>query len=98
MGQLRAPKTLPAELDALPVEHVSEYVLEFARAHHIEFSRSGVDDWSEAVTRAAGDDVALDATEKLLVTLKKQQLISGRQMARLMTNHMRERKHVRPVQ
>ena len=97
MGQHHPLKSLPRDLDSLPKTQVSEFVLDFARAHHVEFERTGLDDWAEAVTRAAGDDVALDLTEKLLVTLKKRQLINGRQMARLMTNHMRECKDVRPV-
>lgn len=94
MRRHQAVTPLPTDLDALPTTMVSEFVREFAVAHHVSFERTGLDDWAEAATRAAGDDVSLDATEKLLVTLKKRHLISGRQMARLMTNHMRERKHV----
>ena len=73
---------------------MSEFVKQFALAKHIQFKRSGLDDWAEAVTRASGDDVKLDGTGKLLVTLKKKHLINGRQMARLMTNHLREHQSV----
>ena len=94
MGRSPPPTSLPAELDALPTTQVSEFVRDFALAHDVRFQRTALDDWTEAVTRASGDDVSLDATEKLLVALKKRHLINGRQMARLMTNHMRERKRV----
>lgn len=85
---------LPEDLDELPKKNVSEFVKQFALSKHIQFKRSGLDDWAEAVTRESGDDVKLDDTVKLLVTLKKNHLISARQMARLLINHLREQKSV----
>jgi hypothetical protein len=81
-------------LDALPRKSVSEFIQSFARSRHVQFKRSGLDAWTEAVTRAAGEDIKLDETGKLLVALKKKHLINGRQMARLMTNHIREHQRV----
>ena len=95
-----SPKTkvglisLPADLDTLSRKNVSEFIQPFARSRHVQFKRSGLDAWAEAVTRAAGEDIKLDETGKLLVALKKKQLINGRQMARLMTNHLREHQRV----
>ncbi len=86
--------SLTADLDALPRKNVSEFIQRFARSRHVHFKRSGLDAWAEAVTRAAGDEIKLDETGKLLVALKKKQLINGRQMARLMTNHLREHQRV----
>jgi hypothetical protein len=83
--------TMPDDVDALPTANVSAFVEHYANAHGIRSVRTGLDDYAEAVTRASGDDVQLDATGKLLVALKKNRLINGRQLARLMTNHMRER-------
>ena len=88
---------LPSDLDALPTKDVKHYVERFARVHGVQYTRTGLDDYAETITRAAGDDVKLDTTGKLLVALKKNELINGRQLARLMTNHMREVKGVRPV-
>lgn len=88
------PIVLPENLDDLPRKNVSEFVKQFALSRQIDFKRSGLDDWAEAVTRASGDEVMLDITGKLLVTLKKNQMINGRQMARLMTNHLREHQSV----
>lgn len=85
---------LPSDIDALPRNGVKAFVEQLARAWHVSYQRTKLDDWSEAVTRAAGDEVRLDRTEKLLVALKKRNLINARQAARLMTNYMRERKHV----
>jgi hypothetical protein len=86
--------SLPDDLNALPLKNVSAFVQRFAMSRDVQFKRSGVGEWAEAVTRASGDDVTLDETGKLLVALKKKHLINGRQMARLMTNHLREQRGV----
>ncbi|WP_175918196.1 hypothetical protein [Burkholderia pyrrocinia] len=102
VGQHERPQkgvapTLPADIDKLPTRNVGKFVERLAQAYGIQFRRSGIDDFAEAVTRAAGDDVELDLTGKLLVALKKQDRIDGRQFARLMANHIREIKRVRSV-
>ena len=84
------PITLPEDLNALPLKNVSAFVQRFAMSRDVHFKRTELDLWAEAVTRASGDDVTLDETGKLLVALKKKHLINGRQMARLMSNHLSE--------
>jgi hypothetical protein len=86
--------SLPEDLNALPLKNVSAFVQRFAMSRDVHFKRSGLDQWAEAVTRASGDDVTLDETGKLFVALKKKQLINGRQMARLMSNHLSEQRGV----
>ncbi|NIF77122.1 hypothetical protein F3J20_06875 [Paraburkholderia sp. Cy-641] len=95
--QTGAIPTLPTDVDKLPTQNVGKFVERLAQAYGIQYRRSGLDDFAEAVTRAAGDDVKLDLTGKLLVALKKQDRINGRQFARLMANHIREIKRVRSV-
>ena len=89
---------MPDDLNLLPEQDVGQYVERFAAAYQVTFERTRLDDWAEAVTRAAGDDVQLDGTGKLLVALKKQKLISGRQAARLLRNHCRETERARRPQ
>lgn len=89
---------LSIDVDELPKRDVGDFVRRYAAAHHVVYMRSRLDDWAEAVTRAAGDDVRLDDTEKLLVALTKKHLITGRQAARLLTNYMAETAGVRSVQ
>ena len=88
------PISLPEDLNALPLKNVSAFVQRFAMSRDVHFKRTGLDQWAEAVTRASGDDVTLDETGKLLVALKKKNLINGRQMARLMSNHLSEQRGV----
>ena len=95
--RMGAAPSLPADVDELPTRNVAKFVERLAQAYGVQYRRSGLDDFAEAVTRAAGDDVELDLTGKLLVALKKQDRINGRQFARLMANHIKEIKRVRPV-
>jgi hypothetical protein len=96
-GHAPPPALLPANLNQLPTSKVREFVEHLARAHGVQYQRSGVDAWAEAVTRASGDDVSLDPTGELLVALKKKRLLDDKQFSRLLTNHTREVKHVRSV-
>ena len=77
---------------------VGDFVRRLAEANQIVYKRTRLDDWAEAVTQAAGDDVKLDPTEKLLVALAKKHIINGRQAMRLLNNYMEEAESVRPVQ
>jgi hypothetical protein len=88
---------LPNDLDALPTCDVQRYVERFAQNHGVTYARTALDDYAEAITRAAGDDVKLDSTGKLLVALRKMGLISGSQLGTLMINHIREVKRVRSI-
>ncbi|CAI1092709.1 hypothetical protein KGP17_24690 [Serratia sp. JSRIV001] len=88
---------LSQDVDDLPTKGVRKFIEKLAAAHGIQYQRTGLDDFAESVTRLAGDEIELDITEKLLIALKKKDLISGRQLARLMTNYMREVKNVRSV-
>lgn len=94
---LEPDEALSGDVDALPTESVRQFVERLARVHHIQHQRTALDDYAQAVTRAAGDEVELDSTGKLLVALKKKRVITGPQLARLMTNHMREMQGVRSI-
>ncbi|WP_108646536.1 hypothetical protein [Polynucleobacter rarus] len=89
---------LTTQLEMLPIKGVSDFVRRLAIQHGVIARRTRMDDWADAVTRLAGDDVKQDPTDELLVALTKKNIISGRQMVRLLTNHMKEEESVRSVQ
>lgn len=89
---------LTADLDELPRTGVGDFIRQLAETNRVVFKRTRLDDWADAVTRAAGDDVKLDPTENLLVALAKKNVITGRQAMRLLNNYMEEAQSVRPVQ
>ncbi len=78
----------------LPTRHVAEYVHRLAAAHHVTYQRSRLEDWAEAVTRAAGDNVRTDRTDGLLIRLKQRKILNAEQFSRLLINHRRESMNV----
>ncbi|WP_246797216.1 hypothetical protein [Burkholderia perseverans] len=93
-GQPAQRLSIPDDVTKLPRQAVDQYVQHLARHFGIVHQRSTLDDYAEAVTRAAGDDVTPDLTDKLLIGLKKNNHINARQFAQLTVNHLREKKHV----
>lgn len=75
-----------------PVVTVADYVEDLAREHGVRYRRSALDDFSEAVTRLAGDDVVLDPIEELLVALRQAGAITGIERTRLHARYLRERR------
>lgn len=88
---------LPDDVSKLPTDGVRDFIERYASTHGVQYQRTGLDIWAEAVTRASGDDVSLDSTGELLVALKKKKLLSDPQFSRLLMNHTRELKRVRSV-
>lgn len=82
----------PADLNDLPVVGVKEFIERFAAARGVVYQRSHLDDLAETITRLSGDDIQLDPTEKLLVTLKRKGHLSGPQIMRLLANYLKERR------
>ncbi|MCU4582642.1 type IV toxin-antitoxin system AbiEi family antitoxin domain-containing protein [Acinetobacter gyllenbergii] len=81
-----------------PTQGVAMYVLELARYHKVSYSYNMMDQWANAVTCLAGDEVKHDSIEDLLVALKRAGKISKKDVAVLAINYLRERKqNVRSV-
>jgi hypothetical protein len=69
---------------------VGDFVHQLALQHGVVATHTRMDDWADAITRSAGDEVKKDAVDDLLVALAKKNVITGRQMMRLLSNYMRE--------
>lgn len=67
-------------------------IRDLARRHGIRYERAGLDDWAEAVSRVAGDDVDLDEIEWLLVALRRAEILPGIEGTRLHYRYIQERK------
>jgi hypothetical protein len=88
---------IPTNVDKLPKSDVCNYIKRLAEHYNIIHQRTGLDEFAEAVTRMAGDEIKLDPTEKLLVALKKKELINAKQLSRLLSNYLKEESNVRSV-
>jgi hypothetical protein len=68
---------------------VAEYVQELAKREGVVFTPAFADTWAVAVTKLAGDDVKSDATDDLLVALRRADKLTPREMTRLVIAHHR---------
>jgi len=76
----------------IPSAGVARFVQGLARRFKVAYVPNAMDQWAEAVTRLAGDEVHADDTEDLLVALKRSGKLSIDEMTLLLVNHLRERK------
>lgn len=88
----RKPRSPKAQSLTIPKKGVARFVQELARRYKVVYTSNTMDQWAEAVTRLAGDDVHADSTEDLLVALKRAGKISSHEVAALAISHLRERK------
>lgn len=66
-------------------------VRDLANAHQIRAGRTSLDEWADDVTRLAGDDVALDEVEELIVGLRRSGVVDGIELTRLHSRYLEER-------
>jgi hypothetical protein len=76
----------------IPTEGVARFVEDLARRYKVIYTNNPMDQWAEAVTRLAGDEVNSDSTEDLLVALKRAGKLSKKDVVTLAVNYFRERK------
>jgi hypothetical protein len=82
----------------IPASGLAQFVLGLAQKHHISATRTYADEWGDAVTRLAGDEITLDGIERLLISLRRANKVSSDQMAIILARYLREKKSdVRPV-
>lgn len=61
-----------------------------AERHKVAYVETATDALGHHITRLAGDDVALDETQLLLVALEREGRISGREAVRLHAAYLNE--------
>ncbi len=75
-----------------PTQGVARYVAELADYYKVSYCYNAMDQWADAVTRLAGDEVVHDTVEDLLVALKRAGKITKQEVAVLSVNYLREQK------
>ena len=81
---------LPADIEELPTINVAQFVRSLGAAYGVEYRRTAITDWAEAVTRNSGDDVKGDEISGLLICLSQRKVINDAQFVQLLVNHRRE--------
>lgn len=82
----------------------SKIVKELAQSHNVVYQQTNSDRLASNITRLAGDVVKMDATELLLIALRRANVVDSKQMISLQVRHLKEskiknnpkKKHVRP--
>ena len=74
-----------------PAPTAKEIIHDLARRHGIRYERAVYDNWAEAVSRVAGDDVDLDETEWLLVALGRAEIVPDLENTLLHARYLAER-------
>jgi hypothetical protein len=78
----------------LSFKSVAEQVQQLAKENGVVYKRTANDALAEVITRLSDDNVVTDATEDLIVALKRANVISGEVMVSLLGQHLREIRHV----
>lgn len=69
---------------------VADLIERFIRQKNFVLQTTYGDVYAAKLTELSGDAVELDLTERVLVTLKRRKLITGRRMVSLLGQHQRE--------
>jgi hypothetical protein len=88
---------VPQDVSSLRKNGVRQFIDRLAEAHGVPLNPGGWDEFADNLTRLAGDEPMPDTTGRLLVELKRRDIINDQQLARLVTNYMAEDAHVRSV-
>jgi hypothetical protein len=78
----------------IPTIGLGRYVRDLAKLSEVSYVKTYADEWAEDVSRLAGDEIHTDSIEQLVIALKKQKKVTGREAVHLLTNYLRERQRV----
>lgn len=82
---------LPQEI---PLTGLSGFIASLAKRHEISYVRTGRSALSQLITRLSDDDVTPDATEKLVIALRRANVIDGKTMVTLLGRYFDEQSNV----
>jgi len=78
----------------IPVTGLSDYVANLAQRHGVAYVKTGSSALAEVITRLASDDVKPDETEKLVIALRRANVINGQIMVTLLGRYFDETRNV----
>lgn len=81
----------------IPSSGLAAFVTELAQRQGIQDVRTGQSALARVITGLADDEVAPDATERLIIALRRSKAIDGPTMLTIQGRYLNEKFHVRPV-
>ena len=83
--------TLQADL---PMTGLSAYIADLAKRHGVAYVKTGSSALAQVITRLAGDAGNPDETEKLVIALRRANVIDGKTMVTLLSRYFGEMRNV----
>lgn len=78
-------------LQDIPASGLEDYIRNLAKKFNVTYIKTYADQWAEAVTKLADDDVQSDDVENTVIALYRKGIISGRDMTTLIISYLREK-------
>lgn len=69
---------------------LSAYIADLAKRHGIVYVKTGSSDLAEVITEFSGDEVKPDDTEKVVIALRRANVIDGKTMVTLLGRYFDE--------
>ncbi|MGF7001266.1 hypothetical protein [Paraburkholderia sp. GAS32] len=76
----------------IPTTGLREFITDLAKRHGVTYVRDGYSALAEVITRLSDDEAAPDETEKLVIALRRAELIDGPTMVTLLGRHLDEQR------
>jgi antitoxin component HigA of HigAB toxin-antitoxin module len=77
----------------IPMTGLSTYIANLAKQHGVVYVKTGSSALAQVITRLAGDDGNPDEPEKLVIALRRANVINGRIMVTLLGRYFDETRH-----
>ena len=81
----------------IPTTGLRTYVANLAKRNDVVYVRTGTSALAQVITHLSGDDVRPDETEKLVIALRRANVIDGRTMVTLLGRYFGEIRNVRSI-
>lgn len=70
-------------------ERIADLVEQLAAQHGVTAQETGLDKLAGVITQLAGDSTSCDKTERLLIALRRKNIISGEFLVKALSSHLR---------
>lgn len=81
-------------VDNIPQKNVKEFVGHLATANNVEYRETSLDQLAKTITEASGDNIRLDATEKMIIALERAGVVPSECVTTLHANYLLEKSRV----
>jgi hypothetical protein len=78
--------------DEIPTTGLREFITDLAKRHGVTYVRDGYSALAEVTTRLSDDEVVPDETEKLVIALRRAEVIDGPTMVTLLGHYLDEQR------